>query len=56
MLLRNFRPWIREREVGDGLHGDEVDVGMRDFEAGDHDAYAEAWDFLAEDAGYAFGK
>ena len=56
MLLWNFGPWIGEGQVGDGLHGDEVDVGMRDFEAGDHDAYAEAWDFLAEDAGYALGK
>ena len=56
MLLWNFGPWIGEGQVGDGLHGDEVDVGMRDFEAGDHDAYAEAGDFLAEDAGYALGK
>ena len=29
---------------------------MGDFEASDHDAYSEAGDFLAEDAGYALGK
>ena len=56
MLLWNFGPWIGEGQVGDGLHGDEVDVGMWDFEAGDHNAYAEAGDFLSEDACYAFGK
>jgi hypothetical protein len=33
-----------------------VDVGMRDFEAGYHDAYSKAGDFLTEDVGYALGK
>ena len=56
MLLRNLRSWIGKGQVGYGLHGDEVDMGMWDFEACDHDANAETGHFLAEDAGYALGK
>lgn len=56
ILLWKLRPWIGEGQVRDGLHGNEVDVGMRDFESGDHDTDPEARDFLSKDAGYALGK